>query len=545
MTWRAWLNVWRTALKILVLSVPVVMIGSISTGCSEQSSSSSEPDPAPDPSPDPSPEPSPDPDPDPAPEPDPDPAPEPEPDPDPDPGPTPEPGPDPDPEPSPGDCPQPANGELPIVPCKVGFGITTPAGSGRNLNPPKTTVHKVTNLNASGDGSLLACIEASGPRVCVFETSGTIDMTELGMVSINNDYITIAGQTAPSPGIMIRGISLRIEASDVLIQHVRVRTGDAIEGRTPGDRDGIYAIGKSDDTSRQPHNLVFDHVSVSWGIDETFTVKDTAKNVDILNSIVSEGLWYNMHPKGGHSKGLMMSAENMLVQGNLMAHHDDRAPLETTPSAITVNNVTYNTRQVAMRLSPLSNNDAHSGKTRTTTVAGNVRLKGPNSEESRDSAWVVVNEDRSGSKIYIENNLCDGWENPTWPCVRVDSEKGESFRVKEPPLWIEGLKVLPADDTLDYVLTNAGARPKDRDEVDSRIINDVINGTGQIINCVGTKNFEYDGRKIDCEAANAGGWPEMAVNTHTLTLPEEINGLDDSGYTNLEVWLHQMASAVE
>ncbi|ADN77114.1 hypothetical protein Fbal_2912 [Ferrimonas balearica DSM 9799] len=500
-----------------------------------------EPDPTPDPDPDPDPEPDPDPAPDPTPDPDPDPDPDPEPDPEPDPDPAPDPTPDPDPAP---DCPDRPDGALPIIPCTEGFGITTPAGSGRNLKPAKTTVHRVTNLDASGSGSLKACIDASGPRVCIFETSGTIDLTELGLLSINNDYITIAGQTAPSPGINLRGASVRIEANDVLIQHIRVRTGDAIEGRTPGDRDGIYVIGKSDDPNRRPYNVVFDHISVSWGIDETFTVKDTAENVSILNSIVGEGLWYNMHPKGGHSKGLMVSSPNTLLQGNLMAHHDDRAPLETSPSTITVNNVTYDTRQVAMRLSPLSNNAAHDGKVRTTTIAGNVRLKGPSSDSGRDTAWVVINESRDGSKIYIEDNLCEGWDNTDWPCVRVDSDNGGDFRVKQPPLWLYGLKVLPASQTLEYVLANAGARPKDRDDVDTRLINDVINGTGKLINCVGTQDFSYDGREIDC-ASNAGGWPELAVNPRPLKLPEDYNALDASGYTKLEVWLHNMASEVE
>ncbi len=579
-----------------------------------------DPDPDPDltPDPDPDPDPTPDPDPDPDPTPDPDPDPDPTPDPDPDPDPTPDPDPDPDPTPDPDpapDCPDRADGKLPIIPCTEGFGITTPAGSGRNLSTPKTTVYRVTNLNASGSGSFKACTDASGPRVCVFEVSGVIDLTELGMLSINNDYLTIAGQTAPSPGITLRGASIRIEANDVLMQHIRIRTGDAIQGRTPGDRDGLYVIGKSDDPNRQPYNLVFDHISVSWGIDETFTVKDTARDVSVLNSIVSEGLWYNMHPKGGHSKGLMISAPNMLVQGNLIAHHDDRAPLETTPSAIVVNNVTYNTRQVGMRLSPLSNNSAHDGKVRTTTVAGNVRLNGPDSD--RDSPWVVISESRSGSKIYAEDNLCEGFDNPDWPCVKPDSSSAESFRVRTPPLWLDGLKVLPASQTLDYVLTHAGARPADRDEVDRRVIDEVANRTGTIVNCVEAGTILYPSARVssagssrvageipDCDSSktayvgrtveiyegtgagqerrvssqscsgdtvtlnvtsnwgtvpdsssrfrihipcdiNAGGWPDMEENTRKLTLPSDPNGISESGYTNLEVWLQQMAKAVE
>ncbi|GAA4881409.1 pectate lyase [Ferrimonas pelagia] len=379
---------------------------------------------------------------------------------------------------------------LPIIPCAIGFGMDTPAGSGRHEATPNATIYKVTNLDASGTGSLKACTDASGPRVCIFEVSGTIDLTSVGTLDIRNPYITIAGQTAPSPGITLRGASIRWEAHDALIQHIRVRTGDAIEGRTPGDRDGIYVIGKGDDESRRPVNVVFDHISVSWGLDETFTVKDTARNVTVSNSIISEGLWNNMHPKGGHSKGLMISAPNMLVQGNLIAHIDDRAPLETSPSIITANNVTYNARQVAMRLSPLSNNSAHDGQVRTTTIVGNVRLEG-NNGSSNHNAWVQIDEKRSGSKIYVEDNLCEDWGGEEWPCARTNSDFQPDFVANEPPLWLDGLQVLPASETLDSVLTNAGARPLDRDDTDQRIIDDVWHRDGRTPDCVDDEDILY------------------------------------------------------
>lgn len=144
---------------------------------------------------------------------------------------------------------------LPVLPGAVGFGMDTPAGRGG-------AVHRVTNLNASGPGSLKACVDASGPRTCIFEVSGTIRMSS--DLDITNPNITIAGQTAPSPGIMIRGAGIRVGASDVLLQHLRVRPGDAADGPDPGNRDALKV------SSQTPiSNVVIDHCSFSWAMDET------------------------------------------------------------------------------------------------------------------------------------------------------------------------------------------------------------------------------------------------------------------------------------
>jgi hypothetical protein len=102
---------------------------------------------------------------------------------------------------------------LSVIPGATGFGIDTPAGRGGNII-------RVTNLNSSGSGSFRAAIEASGPRIVIFEVSGTIIYE--GRYKIKNPYITIAGQTAPSPGITLRASTLTVDTHDVLIQHIRV-----------------------------------------------------------------------------------------------------------------------------------------------------------------------------------------------------------------------------------------------------------------------------------------------------------------------------------
>ena len=105
----------------------------------------------------------------------------------------------------------------PVFPSAEGFGIYTPAGRGGE-------VYRVTNLNPSGNGSLRAALQASGPRVVIFEVSGTIAITE--DLVIMNPFITIAGQTSPSPGITIKGAGLWIATHDVLVQHLRIRVGN-------------------------------------------------------------------------------------------------------------------------------------------------------------------------------------------------------------------------------------------------------------------------------------------------------------------------------
>src|SRR3569832_2099856 len=125
---------------------------------------------------------------------------------------------------------------LPVIPGGAGLGMDTPAGRGGK-------VYKVTNLNASGTGSLKACTDATGARVCVFEVGGYIRLTE--DLLIRNGPITIAGQTAPSPGITIRGAALKIQGSNVLVQHIRVRAGDDPTGPAPDNRDAMKLQGRT------------------------------------------------------------------------------------------------------------------------------------------------------------------------------------------------------------------------------------------------------------------------------------------------------------
>ena len=178
---------------------------------------------------------------------------------------------------------------LTIIPGAAGFGMETPAGSGRHLDVPKTTVIKVTNLNTEGPGSLRAALEAEGPRVIVFEVSGNIDFRPVGGLSIRKPHVTVAGQTAPSPGITLKACELNVSTHDVLIQHIRVRVGDLLDPTRPlrnkagwsqwSERDNMKVAGK---------RIVIDHCSFSWATDEN--VQSRASHVTFRQNIFSECL---------------------------------------------------------------------------------------------------------------------------------------------------------------------------------------------------------------------------------------------------------------
>ena len=256
------------------------------------------------------------------------------------------------------------DGPLTIVPFAKGFGMETVAGSGRHLDPPSTTVIRVTNLNDSGPGSLREALAAEGPRTVIFEISGTIHLES--NIGISNPYVTVAGQTAPSPGITLRGWQFSVGASapDVLIQHLRFRVGDALDGPDYFERDCMKQNGE---------NVVIDHCSFSWSVDEL--VDTRADNQTYRHCIFSEALHSPLHPETLHSRGLFVasSAERVSVIGNLFAHNAARNPVFVSVRAVAVNNLVYNYKGSGIRISAADDGPVEA------SIIGNHIITGVNS----------------------------------------------------------------------------------------------------------------------------------------------------------------------
>ena len=228
--------------------------------------------------------------------------------------------------------------QIPAFPGAEGFGSFTPGGRGGKII-------EVTNLNPTGKGSFRSACEASGPRIIIFRTGGTISLIK--NIRIKNPYVTIAGQTAPGDGICIKGAAIIIETHDVILRGLRIRIGDDISGPNPENRDGIGIENKNN----PPYNIIIDHCSISWAVDENVSVWYATHDITFQWCIISEALNKSIHPKGSHSMGMLFGApegsvnrpKNISIHHNLFAHNQDRNPkIAGANFCEIINNVIYN-----------------------------------------------------------------------------------------------------------------------------------------------------------------------------------------------------------
>ena len=185
-------------------------------------------------------------------------------------------------------------------PSAEGYGKYTVGGRGGK-------VYEVTNLNDSGEGSLRAAVEASGPRTVVFRVSGTIDLRS--DLRIKHPNITIAGQTAPGDGICIKRYPLMISADEVIIRYIRVRFGD----ESGQDSDAI--------SSRYVKNLILDHVSASWSVDETMSIYH-CENVTVQWCMITESMFNSNHSKSSHGFGGIWGSNHSSYHHNQLTLED-------------------------------------------------------------------------------------------------------------------------------------------------------------------------------------------------------------------------------
>lgn len=396
-----------------------------------------------------------------------------------------------------------------VFPGAVGYGTETVAGRGGR-------VIKVTSLASEGPGTLRAALEARGPRIIVFEVGGVIDLAKKDL-ALREPFVTIAGQTAPSPGVtLIRG-GMYIGTHDVLMQHVRFRIGDAGAAKKSGFERDVSIVGKN------AYNVVVDHCSFAWGTDENLSVSGerydgpagTARHVTLSNNIIAQGLYDGPHTKGRHSMGTLIhdNVQEVAVIGNLYAHNNDRNPwFKANGTGVVVNNFIYNPGTWAVRVG--YNPKEWEGRTLpgapSISVVGNVLQYGANTAGS----VALVGSGFNNGNAYVDDNIALDRSG------RAVAQTGPGVtRLQTAPSWVVGLSPLSASLVRESVLVRAGARPRDRDAVDDKLIADVRAGKGS---------------RIDSQD-EVGGYPSAVPVVRRLDVPA----------TGVDEWLAQMTREVE
>jgi hypothetical protein len=379
--------------------------------------------------------------------------------------------------------------------CEPSLGFTMTRG-GRGGE-----IVRVTTLAATGAGSLAAALEHSGPRLIVFEVGGVIDLGGASL-DVREPFVSVAGQTAPEPGItLIRG-GLTLRTHDVVIQHLRVRPGEAGHAKGSGwEVDGIT-------TSSGAHDVIVDHCSISWATDENLTAsgsrfngdtpdawrRGTSHRITFSNNIVAEGLANSTHRKGEHSKGTLIhdNVTDVAVVRSLYASNVERNPFfKGGARGVVVNNFVVNPKEYAMKYTLVADEwGDHEHQLGRMTVIGNVFDHGP---DTAPGVPLLFASGVGKCEVYLEGNLATDRSGNAVPLLGGAREL--FVETPEPPLWPTALEKLSAAEVRAFVTKNAGARPLQRDEVDRRIVADALRGGGKI---------------VDSEAS-VGGYPVFEV----------------------------------
>ncbi|AEH38992.1 hypothetical protein Halxa_0389 (plasmid) [Halopiger xanaduensis SH-6] len=350
------------------------------------------------------------------------------------------------------------------------------------------SVHRVQNATRS---ELANAVQGSGPRLVVFETSGTIDL-DGDELEVTADQCWIAGQTAPSPGITLTQGLFQVNADDVVVQHLRSRVG-------PGDSGNIQG-NDSFNSADGTQNVIFDHCTASWGVDECMSVGYDSTDTTLSNCLVYEGL-YDPYGNGeDHNYATLIGdgADNVALLGNVWAKTRGRVPrLKSGTRSVVANNVMYFFNEA-------TNMD---GDTEA-SIVGNLYIP----QDLEDTAI-------EGGNAYLEDNVTDPSSTPL---------TGGTSELSSRPLWPSGLSAMSSGDVESHNMNYAGARPADRTSNDSRIVSEIQDRAGDAYT-----DSPYDYWVADHE--EVGGYPQLPENTHSLNVPS--SGLRD--------WIDQWALAVE
>lgn len=428
--------------------------------------------------------------------------------------------------PAPTSAPAPG-GALAAFPGAEGFGSQTVGGRGGRII-------YVTNLNDAGPGSLRAALESSGPRLVLFQVAGTINLTD--DITINQPFLTIAGQSAPGEGVQIKGGMLKIRTHDVVMRYLKLRPGDQQNRSSNNERDAVTMGGNSNDTV---YNLVIDHSSMVWGPDVGGpSILTNAKDITIQYSIMGEGLYLSNHSEatpnqGGHALGLNITQlddsaypSRLTLHHNLLTTADHRMPqIIGAASVDMVNNVIYN----------WGTHPAH-GNPRSLNLIKNMFIKGPMTKTLL--AWEPRGNAESPTlrpnAVYEQGTVTEGFT----------TVRGEPQTVYAPTRFepYSMRNEQSPQEAYTQIVQGAGATRPVRDSVDQRIINNLLTRTGQFPNGSDLAWPALATGPLPTDADQDGmpdTWEVLQFGTTSYgSATDSSSDFDRDGYTDVEEYLN-------
>ena len=468
----------------------------------------------------------------------------------------------------------------PAFPGAEGFArLTTTGGRGGKV------LHVTSLADDGSEGTFRwACLQ-KGARTIVFDVDGTIFLTS--ELKMKNGNVSILGQTAPGDGICIADYPFVISCDNVIIRFMRFRLGNREIAHHEGD-----GLGGMDN-----ENIIIDHCSVSWSVDECLSVYGS-KNLSVQWNIASQSMVNSGHKKGAHGYGGNWGGSGASYHHNLLAHHTSRCPrlgprtsTQTDERVDLRNNVMYN----------WGGNGCYGGEGQKVNIVNNYYKPGPGTltrskqiqmriasvgirtseythhgtaEPNKwDLMWHVW------GKYYVNGNV-----NPLFPQVTKDNLKWgflnqvnmqsvdgtytaqtkDTIIIKE-PIPYGNITTQTAEEAYDKVLAYAGASLH-RDSNDQQVVEDVATGTAKYGKTIGKKKYsETITGWIDSQD-EVGGWPELEKGTalpdsdgdgmpdawekaHGLNPNDAADGnaytIDKRGfYTNAEVYFNSIVEPI-
>ena len=473
-----------------------------------------------------------------------------------------------------------AQDETPAFPGAEGFGMYTTGGRGGDV------YHVTTLEDGTQEGTFRWACNKSGARTIVFDVSGTIFLKS--ELKIKNGNVTIAGQTAPGDGICIANFPFVIACKNIIIRYMRFRLGNEAlkENNKAHEGDGLGGM--------DSQNIIIDHCSVSWSIDECLSVYGS-KNITVQWCIASQSLNNAGHSKGAHGYGGNWGGSGASYHHNLMAHHISRTPrLGPRPGTQTDermdmrNNVIYN----------WIDNGCYGGEGMNVNIVNNYYKPGPETKSGtkgmritspgiRTTEYTKHDTDNPNQwdvmwhvwgDYYVYGNVNskysqvtdDNWTYGIYNQIdnsKVDytfTEETKDTMRMEYPIDYAPVTTHTAEMAFEKVLDYAGASLH-RDNLDETIVSDTRNGettyTGK--DCkLGIINSQDDLKPADA-GDDWSAWPELKSETAPTDtdgdgIPDEwekANGLNPKdaadgkqtnadGYTNLEVYMNSLVADI-